>query len=84
MAQLEAWEAEKKRYVLTDFGGGTFAYALKNEAANGEPMHRLCPNCYNQGHKSILHFEFVTAVGQEKYLCPNCKTELSFGYRHRR
>ena len=25
MAQLEAWEAEKKRYNLTDYGGGTFA-----------------------------------------------------------
>jgi hypothetical protein len=29
IAALEAWEQEKKRYQLTDHGGGTFTYALK-------------------------------------------------------
>ena len=29
VAELEAWDAEKERYELTDFGGETFAYLLK-------------------------------------------------------
>ena len=41
-ARFETWEAEKKRYKLTDFGAGTFAYSLKPEEANGEPPHRIC------------------------------------------
>ena len=46
VAQFKNWEAEKDRYKLTDFGGGTFAYALKPDKANGEPPHRICANCF--------------------------------------
>ena len=84
MAQLEAWEAERKRYKLTDYGGGTFAYELKAEAAEGEPMHRLCAACYQQGYKSILQFDFRTAAGQDKYDCPACKNKFEFGSRRER
>jgi hypothetical protein len=42
MRRFKTWEAEKKRYKLTDYGGGTFAYALKPEEAKGEPEHRIC------------------------------------------
>jgi hypothetical protein len=45
-ARFETWKAEKKRYELTDFGAGTFAYLLKPEAANGEPTHRICARCF--------------------------------------
>src|SRR5580700_4098699 len=41
VAGFEKWEAEKQRYTLTDFGGNSFAYALKPETANGEPPHRI-------------------------------------------
>ena len=84
LAGFEAWEAERKRYALTDFGGDTFAYALRPEAANGEPLHRLCPNCFEQRRKSILQFEFRTGASQDKYLCPSCKTEFEFGRRQQR
>ena len=83
MAKLEAWEAEKNRYILKDYGGGTLAYELKPDAASGEPMHRVCPACYQKGHKSILQFRFLTSIGQDNYLCPSCKTEFQFGYRRR-
>ncbi len=63
MAELEAWEAEKQRYALTDYGAGTFAYALKEEARKGEPPHRICAACYQNGHKSILQFDFRTHSG---------------------
>jgi hypothetical protein len=42
VAGFEKWETEKERYHLTDFGGNSFAHALKPEAANGEPPHRIC------------------------------------------
>ena len=46
LSDLEDWEKEKLRYELIDFGGETFAYRLKADAANGEPPHRLCPDCF--------------------------------------
>jgi hypothetical protein len=56
VAEFEAWETEKKRYKLTDYGGGTFAYELKPEAAEGEPLHRVCPSCcYQKRHRSIFN-----------------------------
>jgi hypothetical protein len=79
MAQLEAWETEKKRYALKDFGGNTFAYELKHEEARGEPMHRICPKCYAKGHKSILQSHGKNAVEQDLYQCTECKTEYGFG-----
>jgi hypothetical protein len=78
LARLEAWEAEKSRYQLTDYGGGTFAYALKIEARAGEPDHRICAHCYQHGKKSILQFE-GTSEGQDYYNCPNCKIRFAFG-----
>ena len=70
MAQLEAWEAEKKRYRLTDYGGGTFAYELKPETAEGELSHRICAACYQQGHKSILQYKDKSYARQHEYLRP--------------
>jgi hypothetical protein len=57
VAQLEAWDADKERYTLTDLGRGHFAYALKDSMANGEPPHYLCAQCYNGKIKSILQTE---------------------------
>lgn len=81
VTRLEAERRELQRYELKDFGGNTFAYSLKESEANGEPIHRACPNCYKQGHISILQFDFRTHGGQDKYVCPSCKTEFTFGHR---
>ena len=72
VARFEEWAAEKKRYQLTDYGGATFAYALKPDAANGEPPHRLCAPCYQKGHKSILQFS-NRGAGQDYYECPSSR-----------
>ena len=53
VAELEAWDADKKRYKLTDLGAGMSAYTLKEGMENGEPPHYLCAACYNEGHKSL-------------------------------
>lgn len=81
VARFEAWEREKERYQLTDYGAGTFAYALKPEAAGGEPPHRLCAACYQKGHKSILQTEGTTTHKQERCACPECKSVFNFGTR---
>ena len=75
---LETWEAEKQRYKLPDFGGGTFAYALKPEAAQGEPAHRVCAHCYHDGHIAILQFS-TKASGQDYFDCLRCKSRQAFG-----
>ena len=76
VAQLETWDADKKRYELTEFAPGQFAYVLKPEAAAGEPTHMLCQRCYNQNQKAILQTE-VRFPGRHKVtFCQNCGTDL--------
>ena len=83
LAELQTWDEQKKRYQLKDFGGNTFAYELKPDAAHGEPGHRICPACYERGQRSILQFDFRTSVGQDRYICQGCKTQFEFGVRQR-
>ena len=82
LAQLEGWEVEKKRYALKDYGGDTFAYELKSDAAEGEPSDRICAACYQQGNKSILQFKDKTYARQDAYECPACKTVFALGHRN--
>jgi riboflavin biosynthesis pyrimidine reductase len=82
LAEFEDWEREKKRYLLRDFGGGTFAWELKDEEVTAdEPQHLVCPNCFGERKKSILQFEFTTSMGQRKFNCLRCKAELFLGVR---
>jgi hypothetical protein len=78
VARLETWEREKKRYKLTDFGGGTFAYLLQPEEANGEPPHRICATCYQKSEKSILQFSHHSE-GQDWFRCHECNKQYTFG-----
>lgn len=84
VAALKAERTRLQRYELKDFGGNTFAYQLKASEANGEPIHRACPNCYNKGQISILQFDFLTAAHQDRYNCRSCKSEFAFGFRQDR
>ncbi|MEQ1577615.1 MAG: hypothetical protein ABL894_08180 [Hyphomicrobium sp.] len=79
LAELENWEKEKARYELVDFGGQTFALRLKANALNGEPTHRLCPDCFQQKRKSILQHLFNSDFGQEHVNCGICKRGLALG-----
>jgi hypothetical protein len=80
VAQFKNWDTDKNRYLLTDYGGGTFAYALKPEKENGEPPHRICANCYNQGHKSLLQFQHKTFDKRENLICHLCGKETILGF----
>ena len=73
-----AWESEASRYELKDFGSETFAYLLKDDMSNGEPIHRVCPTCFQQRRKSVLQFQ-DKSFQQDVYTCPSCSDEFRFG-----
>ena len=82
VGRFETWETEKQRYELTDFGGGTFAYALKKGVEPPEPEHRICPRCYENRQRSILQFQHQTATRRDVFQCPACEISYSFGIQH--
>lgn len=73
---LKDWSAEQHRYELKDTGQGTLAYALKPSMGNGEPEHWLCPNCYQQGKKSILKHETIPAGRARTLVCHPCGMDI--------
>lgn len=79
VAEAEGWEAEKKRYALEELPPGVFVYALKPDMANGEPSHKLCQTCYQNGKKSILHAG-EQSMGQYRLRCHPCDTVLVVGH----
>lgn len=80
IAELEAWDAEKKRYGLTDLGGGRVAFALKPDAQGAEPDHQLCTACFGEGHKGYLQME-TRYPGMSRYLvCQRCNSEIALDH----
>ena len=52
--EYENWESEKARYNLVE-NGGCFVYKLcEDPMQRGEPLHYICPRCYENKTKSIL------------------------------
>ena len=78
LTQIRNWEADKARYKLTEAATGVLVYALKPECADGEPDHRLCVNCLNDGRKSVLQV-VARHSGGERVGCHHCsfKSTLS-------
>ena len=75
MARMKAWDAEKERYRLTEFGPSIFAYMLKSEMQNTEPLHAICANCYEHSKKSILQYT-GHRYGRATFVCHECKSTL--------
>jgi antitoxin component of MazEF toxin-antitoxin module len=75
MAHAKAWDAEKERYKLDECPTGVLVYTLKEEAAGGEPMHRICPNCYQEARKSILQVH-IKHSGGEILKCHPCDKQF--------
>ena len=44
---------------------------------NGEPPHRICANCYQNGKKAILQTASHLERGYRVYSCPSCKTGIA-------
>lgn len=71
LVELEHWAAEKERYALKDYGCQTFARELKAGMEYGEPPHRICARCYDDGKKSLLQHRHHNR-GQEVMECKTC------------
>ena len=76
VAEVEAWNAEKQRYQLTEINPGQFAYTLKEQTGSTEPKHMLCANCYNHNQKSILQTEIRYAGRHTVFFCQNCGSDM--------
>ncbi len=61
IADFETWDHESERYHLVK-DGSVFAYALKEDAKETEPLHLLCAKCYEHRTKSILHHRIAQSV----------------------
>jgi DNA-directed RNA polymerase subunit RPC12/RpoP len=75
VAHLRDWEADKKRYQLTDIGNGVVALALKPTMSNGEPAHYLCADCAAKTQKSYLQ-PHIRGPYYNQYKCNGCGFEI--------
>lgn len=74
------WGEQKSRYVLVcPWRGPAQVYALKKESAAGEQPHYLCTNCFHSRKRVILNP--LTKDGWVHLVCPNCKSDVTTGYR---
>lgn len=71
IVKLEDWVHEKQRYELHQLAAGTFVYRVKPVMQRAEPVHDLCPRCYEEGVKSILQAAGVKE-GCHAVQCPKC------------
>jgi len=71
LRELKNLESESKRYQLTRFAFGGYAYSLKPGMEHGEPRHYLCASCMNQRKKSILQ-----PSGEAFLRCSLCHEEI--------
>ena len=72
LAAFENWEAEKQRYELKERKGyhSVTVYALKEGMQPPEPMHYVCPDCYQGRKKRILQHHADS--GAEGLICNEC------------
>lgn len=76
MARVKAWESQKQRYQLTQFGReSALVYALKKSVSNSEPAHYLCAKCYEDGKRMILQPKQIN--GFANLSCPSCGIVLA-------
>ena len=80
IAEFEGWESEKERYKLVNAGPhAAFVYLLRQEAAQeDEPLHYICPRCYNNRIKSIIQRTGVN--GRMRTVCLECKSTFQIDF----
>jgi hypothetical protein len=71
--EYEKWDTDAARYELKEIVGGIFVYVLKPDHAAGEPIHWLCPNCFQKREKSIL---IKPGIDWLNYKCHRCEFEV--------
>lgn len=81
IAEFESWETEKSRYELHETGTPGYsglAYSLRDEYVKAsEPIHHICPNCYEDRKKSILQLPANQRKATYFLICPRCETAIN-------
>ncbi|HBR7873733.1 TPA: hypothetical protein MHQ07_03285 [Klebsiella pneumoniae subsp. pneumoniae] len=75
VVQLTEWNQDKQHYALTKLPSGALVYQLKPAYQGDEPVHQLCPNCYQKQVKSIIQFHGYSQW-HSVLKCPNCSAEF--------
>lgn len=70
--ELKAWAVKREHYELHKLASGTFVYRVKEAHRGTEPVHDLCPRCYQEGIPSILQAAGVKE-GCHAVKCPEPK-----------
>ena len=76
ITNLRDWDVEKSRYKLVQISDSVAAYAylLRQEAApDGEPLHYICTQCYQDKVKSIIQYDRT----MRRHICPKCQTSYA-------
>lgn len=81
IVSFKDWEATKQRYELNDAGQGALAYSLKEGVEPSERHHWICPQCYEDGVKSLLKHEHLVAGRAEILVCHRCGLDLAISGR---
>lgn len=69
----DKWEQEKTRYRLENVGAGAIVRSLNPAHAAGEPLHWLCPHCYESRKKGFFQSHGRT---YNHYKCATCGAEI--------
>ncbi len=76
VARVKAWDETKQRYQLITPWAGCHLYALKESSKGTDPPHWICPHCYEDGRKSIVHnAEKHDTRSRHIIKCPRCSFE---------
>ena len=75
--RLKNWSTERQKYTCREIATGIFAYVDNDVVADFQHAHKLCCNCFDQGHKSLLHqsHEERRMIGLN---CPRCHFKSAF------
>jgi hypothetical protein len=83
LARAQAWNEERQRYRLVAPWSGAVVYALTRERSYSDPPHWICPNCYEEGRKSILtDLQLAPSKGPHLLvlICSVCKSQIPSAY----
>jgi hypothetical protein len=68
----DEFEKEKARYELFQTNESDMVFRLKEDAANGQPVHFICPVCLNRD-------KLISFITGDQYF-KRCQTDPSHGY----
>ncbi|KZK85753.1 MULTISPECIES: hypothetical protein [unclassified Pseudovibrio] len=81
--ELEAKRELLDRYQLIELDEGSLVYELKANAGTEEPHHYACPNCLEDGRKTVLQKKnrpYSDRIRKEvpRLVCTKCPADFAF------